>query len=292
MSNRAWFVTIAVEDGYLQRAVAFALSAERFGYPTVLLHRDSDPQPFAGLFERLVDLGELHRKRTSRRTEITALKQYVYEAAPRFDQCAFCDADSLVVRDPSAMFSMFEPVHAPGGKIASGDMRWCVPKGYTTESFARELGIEHPVHTLNGGFLMWRRGKVAEKWFQTFKDLIRRLQDRFFRLGVDRHVDELCMALAFADMKMTLPRSDTSIGVWDAVDLKLDIERQVFECVKNYYWEGHRFRPYIAHFGSNKISHNRVLRIIAADGDALQSALRLHSVPGLCMLVLRAITKV
>jgi hypothetical protein len=50
------FITLAVGDGYLQRAAAFAISARRFGFPTVLLHAAVDVGRWSGLFAKTVEV--------------------------------------------------------------------------------------------------------------------------------------------------------------------------------------------------------------------------------------------
>jgi hypothetical protein len=253
------FVTLAVGESFLQRAVLFAISAKRFNYPTTLLYRDADPSPYASHFFKMVDVSRVHLDDPIPQsvTSIHQLKRYTYLHTPEFERCAFCDADSLVIKEPSSVFELGNPVHTPGAKLIADDMRWGVPPFVkSTVGLARQLGIENPIHTLNGGFLVWRRGAAADEWFRDLGRLFQVLSDLFRSRGAYSVRDELCMAFAFAKHGIHLPKSNSSIGVWDASNLCLDIERQVFECSKGYYWEGHQFRPYIAHFGGRRIDRS------------------------------------
>ena len=253
------FVTLAVGDEFLQRAVMLALSARRFGYPTTLLYRDCDPSEYAQHFYEAVDVSQalLHGEGQPNVERIHQLKRHTYFYTPAFERCAFCDADSLVIKDPAPIFELANPVHTPGAQVISQEMRWGVPPFIeSTATLANQLGIHHPLQTINGGFLVWKRGTAAEQWFRDLGDYFRVLGD-LYRVRPGTGVrDELCIALAFAKHGIRLEKSDSSIGVWDAANLVLDIERQVFECRKGYYWQGHHFRPYIAHFGGRKIQPN------------------------------------
>ncbi len=251
------FVTLATSDAYLQRAVMLALSAKRFDYPTTLLYKSFDPSRYAKHFFEVIDIGSEHldNDRGGAAGAVGELKRYCYKHTLGFSRCAFSDADSLVIRDPAEVFELPNPVHTPGAKVISDDMRWAVPPPIkSTAKLAQELGISFPLQTLNGGFLVWKRGAPAEKWFEDFGSYFGRLIKMYRQHGAFCAREELCMALAFANNNIELPKSDSSIGIWDAHNLVLDIEQQVFRCVKAYYWEGHEFEPCIAHFGGSSIS--------------------------------------
>lgn len=253
------FITIAVGEKYLQMAVAFAISARRFNFLTILLHREVSISPHKHQFHKTVDISEHETINGEGRLGIFELKKLCYRYTREFDVCAFCDADSLVIRDPRKMFNLSEklPVHTPGARTLKDHEKWGHPPEFTIREIAHEVGIanDEPIHTLNGGFLLWRRGDVAETWFLEFASLFEEIK-AYYDLVTERNFqvrDELAMSLAFARQKLDLPRSDTSIGVWDAQQLTLDIEQQQLICKKGYYWQGHVFHPYIAHFGGNTI---------------------------------------
>ncbi len=250
------FVTLAADDSYLQRAVMLAISAKRFNYPTTLLYKDVDPLRYGSHFFKTIDVRMSHLDGQEPRSDasIHQLKRHTYLHTVEFERCAFCDADSLVIKEPSSIFELADPVHTPGAKMITEDMRWGVPPFVeSTVGLARQLGIDTPLQTLNGGFLVWRRGNAASEWFHDFGRWFKVLGDLFRTHGSYGVRDELCMAFAFAKQGIHLPKSDSSIGIWDASNINLDIERQVFECLKGYYWEGHLFRPCIAHFGGRRI---------------------------------------
>jgi len=254
------FITLAVGDTYLQRAAAFALSARRFGYPTILLHENVDPDRFPGLFAKSVCLETVESVNPSGSARVWELKEQCYRHSQEFDTCAFVDADSLVIRDPSEMFrlAMDHPIHTPGARTLEDHERWATAPGFTVREIAVQVGIppDAPLHTLNGGFLLWNRGGPAEKWFADFSRMFGAVHDVYCSTS-SRSLqvrEELCMSLAFAAEGISLPRSDSSIGVWDANNLVLDIRQQRFECTKGYYWQGHKFHPYIAHFGGGAVS--------------------------------------
>lgn len=261
------FITLAVGDEYLQRAAAFALSAKRFGYPTILMHaglRTVPGQPdrldqLASLFHRCVRVDGVPVTNQKRPHTIWELKKLCYEHSAEFDACAYVDADSLLIRDPRQMFrlSMKQPVQTPGGRAVRDDETWSSSGGVTTRRVASALGVPAatPLQTLNGGFLIWHRCDQAQRWFEDFARLFGRVIECFKDQNAPANSRcELCMSLAFARAGISLSHSDSSIGVWDASNLDLDIERQRFTCKKSYYWEGHRFRPYIAHFGGSSVS--------------------------------------
>ena len=251
------FVTIATNDAYLQRAVMLALSAKRFGFPTLLLYKSFDPSRYAEHFFEVVDIGSEHLDNDLGGVagSVGELKRHCYKYSSAFSRCAYADSDSLVIRHPVEIFELPDPVHTPGGKSISGDMRWGVPPVVeSTVKLARDLGVNNPLQTLNGGFLVWKRGERAEQWFKDFGNFFANVLGVYRRHGAYRARDELCMALAFAKHSIRLSKSDSSIGIWDAQNLQLDIDRQIFQCVKGYYWEGHRFEPRIAHFGGSRIS--------------------------------------
>ncbi len=253
------FVTLAVGDSFLQRAVMFALSAQRFNYPTTLLYKDVDPSPYADHFFKTIDVGRAHIDGDVPRaaTSVHQLKRYTYLHTPEFERGAYCDADSLVITNPSSVFELADPVHTPGAKVITEDMRWGVPPFVeSTVGLAQQLGIVKPIHTLNGGFLVWRRGVAAREWFDDFGRFFKVLGELFRMHGTCGVRDELCMAFAFAKHGIHLPKTNSSIGIWDACNLVLDIERERFECRKGYYWEGHDFRPCIAHFGGRRIDRS------------------------------------
>ncbi len=254
------FITLAVGNRYLQMAAAFALSARRFGYPTILLYRNTDVSALADFFHRVVDLTDCATVNVpDSGPGIWELKKYCYEKSADFSVCAFCDADSLVIRDPYSLFQMSEQlsIHTPGARVLNDDEKWAHPPEFAARQIATEVGLppDTPIQTLNGGFLMWKRGPQADAWFRSFRDLFQHVHD-VYRRRLKRAVavrEELCMSLAFALHGIELPRSDSSIGIWDAQRLVLDIQREQFECRKGFYWEGHDFRPYIAHFGGRRI---------------------------------------
>jgi hypothetical protein len=254
------FVTLAVGDRYLQMAAAFALSARRFGYETVLMYRDADPARYRALFAETFDLAG---KPTANPPVVYAareLKRYAYQASPRFTKCCFVDADSLVIRNPARMFAELarsEQIHTPAGRRVGADQAWAAPSGIPTQQAAQAMGVpkDRVVQTLNGGFLFWKRGTAAERWFDDYESLYGRLA-QYFQDTLHRQCtvsDELCAGIAFALSGIELWKSNSSIGVWDAANLKLDMAREEFTCVKHHYWEGHRFGPYIAHFGGSAI---------------------------------------
>jgi hypothetical protein len=98
------FVTLAVGAEYLQRATAFAVSAMRFGFPTTLVHRDTADIPHRATFFKCVSVDGRALCNLTPRRMATECKKYVYEATPEFSTCAYCDADSLVIRNPKGMF--------------------------------------------------------------------------------------------------------------------------------------------------------------------------------------------
>jgi hypothetical protein len=254
------FITIAVGDEYLQRAVAFALSAQRFGYETKLLYRDTDPPQYESFFSHCISLSDFEMENRKLKPKIWEYKKLCYELSPEFDVCAFCDADSLVIKDPGPMFDLAATIsiHTPGGRALAADEKWAVASKVTTREIADTVNIppDVPIQALNGGFLLWKRSAEAKQWFQSFRDFFAEV-NRFYqsrKLHQAQAREELCMALAFAKHSIDLPKSDTSIGIWDAHHLKIDIAKQRFECQKAYYWQGHRFSPYIAHFGGGSIS--------------------------------------
>jgi hypothetical protein len=255
------FVTLAIGERYLQMAAAFALSARRFGYETIVMVPEAVPREYSTLF---ADTFPLEGRPTANEHPVYAIwemKRYAYEASARFSRCAFVDADSLMVRNPQRMFAELareQPIHTPGGRAVRRDEAWAAPHGITARQAAEAMGVpaERAVQTLNGGFLFWQRGPIAERWFTDYGQLFGRLSKYFeTRRGKRCAVsDELCAAIAIARAGIGLRKSDTSIGVWDASQLQLDMGSQQFRCVKHYYWEGHAFQPYIAHFGSSRIS--------------------------------------
>ena len=254
------FATLAVGNRHLQMAAALALSARRFGYPTLLLYRDTDVSALADCFHRVVDLSDCTTVNApDSKPAVWELKKHCYEKTAEFSVCAFCDADSLVIRNPCALFRMTEqfPIHTPGARALQDHEKWAHPPGITARQIAADVGVAPsiPIQTLNGGFLMWKRGTQAEAWFQCFGNLFLAIRE-VYRRRLGRVVavrEELCMSLAFALRGIELPRSDASIGIWDAQRLVLDIRQERLECRKGFYWEGHEFRPYIAHFGGGRI---------------------------------------
>jgi hypothetical protein len=254
------FITLAVGNGYLERAAAFALSARRFGCSTILLHADNDPGRFPSLFAKTIPIQNAGRINQSGRLSVWELKQLCYEHSEMFDCCAYADADSLVIRDPTGMFQILtdHPMHTPGGRPLADQEKWATPPALTVRQVATRAGVavDAPIQTLNGGFLLWKRSDTAAKWFQDFSKMFSVVMDIYLGAGLEESQvrDELCMSLAFALQHILLPRSDSSIGVWDAMNLVLDIREQRFECNKGFYWEGHRFHPYIAHFGGSGVS--------------------------------------
>lgn len=253
------FITLASGEKYLQMAAAFAVSAKRFGFPTILLFRHTDVSAFARHFFKVVDIGDRETVNPPGYMGCVELKKFCYEYSEEFAVCAYCDADSLVIRDPTPMFRLVDrfPIHTPGGRTLADDECWAHPPGFTVRELATHVGVNRgtPIHTLNGGFLLWRRGSDAEAWFRDFNRLFPGILSYYQSRSRRPHQvrEELCMSLAFALQEIELPRSDTSIGVWDAQRLDLDIEQQEFECRKGFYWEGHEFRPCIAHFGGGAI---------------------------------------
>ena len=251
---------MAVGDGYLQRAAAFALSAKRFGYPTILLYQNTDPDRYSELFSKSVSLANVQSVNPPGRARIWELKQHCYRHSEECDTCAFVDADSLVIREPSEMFRLTvdHPIHTPGARTLGDDERWATPPEFAVREIAAQTGItaDAPLHTLNGGFLLWSRGGPAEKWFAEFSRMFRAVRDVYGSKSSRTYQvrDELCMSLAFAVEGISLPASDSSVGVWDAHNLVLDIQQQRFECKKGYYWQGHEFHPYVAHFGGRAVS--------------------------------------
>ncbi|QDT40358.1 Glycosyl transferase family 2 [Gimesia alba] len=256
----AGFITLAIGEGYLQKAVAFALSAKRFGYSTILMYADADPVSYQNVFSKIVSLEGTKTVNTTHTYRCFEFKKYAYEFSEEFESCAFVDADSLVIRDPSEMFKLSDeyPIHTPGARVLQNHEKWGAINELTSREISNQLGaaVDAPLHTLNGGFVMWRRGKSAAQWFADFQRGFKEIS--FFykqKTGKSHKVrDELCMSIAFASQNISLPKSDTSIGIWDAGNLVLDIEKQLFQCQKGFYWEGHTFNPYIAHFGGSKIS--------------------------------------
>ena len=250
------FVTLAVGQPYLDRAVAFALSARRFGYPVVLMHKHVDLARCTDIFHTTVDISEYPVLNQRPPCSIWELKRHAWTVTSEFQRCAYCDADSLVIRDPGPMFDLADPVHRPDACDISDTIRWAIPPFVdSTMKLGLELGIRPPVQTLNGGFFVWERSASAQRWFEDWAALqtaISRIYKAESRADVR---DELCMAFAFAKQEIRLSRSDSSIGLWDARNLTLDIQEQRFECNKGFYWQGHRFNPYIAHFGGGTISH-------------------------------------
>lgn len=253
------FVTLAVGEAYLERAVAFALSSGRFGIPTTLMYRDVDPSSYRSLFAEVVDLSDWPTVNRQGSRSVWELKKYAYRCSEAFKRCAFVDADSLVIRDPRPMFDALagEQVHTPCGRDVRDDERWAAGR-ITTRAAARAVGVpEHqPIPTVNGGFLFWQRGDVAQRWFAEYESLFHRLAAFFEKSSSGGYAirDELCIAIAMALHAIPRFKSNSSIGIWDASGLILDIEHQEFECTKRYFWEGHRFQPYIAHFGGSKFS--------------------------------------
>lgn len=254
------FITLAIGDGYLDRAAAFALSAKRFGYRTILLHADTNPDRFSGMFAKTVAIANAGQVNQSGCLSVWELKQHCYEHSEMFENCAYVDADSLVIRDPSEMFRTVGdyPIHTPGARTLGEQDKWATPPGLTVREIARRVGVapDAPLHTLNGGFLLWKRSHAASKWFGDFSRMFGAVRDIYRSASPHQFQvrDELCMSLAFALQRMSLARSDTSIGIWDALNLVLDIKEQRFECKKGHYWQGHQFHPYIAHFGGRVVS--------------------------------------
>ncbi len=253
------FVTLAVGDGYLQRAAAFALSARRFGFPTILMHRDVDPGPYRSLFAEITNLTDEATVNRAGAGAARELKKCAYRRSESFQRCAFVDADSLVIRDPRAMFDLLarDQVHTPCARDLRVDEHWNTGR-MTTRAVACAMGVPdtRPLPTLNGGFFIWERGETAQRVLREYHSLFDRLSAYFLESesAPSSVSDELCLAISIALHNMPRHKSDSSIGIWDAAQLVLDIERQEFECTKHYYWEGHRFRPYIAHFGGSTIS--------------------------------------
>lgn len=249
------FVTIAKGDPWLQRAAMLAVSARRFGYPTILMTVETDASRYADLFHRVVDIGQAAPPLVNPPGACAHWELKKYAGAVTWDDfetCAYVDADSTVIKDPAPIFRIEAPVHTPGTerRVASGQ-RWAIPHPISSTGWVTErLGIDQPLQMLNGGFFVYRKSPEAEQWFEEFQRNFERLQQLYAPQGVTGGVrDELCMSLAYARLGIKLETSDTSIGLWDAENLTLDIANQVFECKKGYHWGGHHFSPIIAHWG-------------------------------------------
>src|SRR5262245_47930657 len=149
------FVTLAVGERHLQMAAAFALSARRFGYETVVMVRDADPRKYHSLFAESFDLKGRPTANTAGACSIWELKRYAYQASARFSSCAFADADSLIVRNPRTMFielSQRGQIHTPAGRQVRAEEAWAAPRGITARVVAQAMGVppERGVQALNG----------------------------------------------------------------------------------------------------------------------------------------------
>jgi hypothetical protein len=258
-------VTIASGERYWDMAVMLAHSARRFDIPTVVITTDKET-PAKHPFSRIVHVDDSVCVNQHAPERCWELKSLLYSLVPEFERCAFVDADSLVIRDPEPMFELCDEhsIVTPGARQARAEERWAVPRkvpldandvGYKVNS-ALDRNNEPPsesratqLQTLNGGFLLWERGETAERWFAELRRIFEQVAKLYQGYGVDRIRDELCISIAFNRFGINLPPCDASIGVWDASNLVLNIQEQLFEATKHNYWGGHRFKPYIAHFG-------------------------------------------
>ncbi|QDS91446.1 Glycosyl transferase family 2 [Roseimaritima multifibrata] len=246
-------ITIATNGECLQRAVALSISAKRFGVPTVLLYARIQPSRYSTFFEEVVDVSKhmpINQSSTHRDRE---LKKLCYQYSQRYAACAFANANSLVIRDPAPMFRVLSEfgIHTPGGSVVAAKQAWATPSGLSAREVATAVGVgeSSPIHTLNSGFLFWTRGHRAEKWFHRFESLFHDILETPQYSATKSVNDALCMSLAFAHLDIPLNFSDSSIGVWDAIDLQLCIKSEKFRCKKGHFWNGHVFHPFIANFG-------------------------------------------
>ena len=120
------FVSLAVGQSYLDRAVAFALSARRFGYPVILMHKQADLARCTDVFHGTVDIDGYPVLSQRPPCSIWEFKRHAWTVTSEFQRCAYCDADSLVIRDPGPVFDLADPVHTPGACDISDTMRWAI----------------------------------------------------------------------------------------------------------------------------------------------------------------------
>jgi hypothetical protein len=257
MKNSEGFVTIAFGHKYLKLAQNFALSAKRFGYPTILLWGNLEQQDRD--FSLFADAHYIEKLKTVNREypeKFWEYKKFVRDYSTQYDKVAYVDADSLVIKNPKYIFDPVIPngIHTPMADALKDNSQWGCPKPFTTKELRDEYSKypAFPLKPLNGGFFIWDNDiEMSKKWFTVVEKLFHDLSIKFKGRPVR---DELVFSLAYNILDLDNMASNSSIGIWDAHFPTVDIANEKIFFYKGGHWNNRSFSPCIAHFGGSNCS--------------------------------------
>jgi len=265
MVDKCGFITIAIGNKYLKLAQNFALSAKRFGYPTVLLWADidKDKKDFS-LFADNHNIANIKTVNLETPEKYWEYKKFVKDYMQEYDKAAYVDADSLVIKDPKYIFDPVIPngIHTPMADPLKENSMWGCPKPFQTHEL-RDKFAKYPLFKLkplNGGFFIWDNNEpMSAKWFKVVDKLFHELHKIFNGRPVR---DELVFALAYNILDLDNMASNSSIGIWDALFPVVDIENEKIFFYKGGHWNNRSFSPCIAHFGGRNCSRSLYLKSV------------------------------